>query len=92
MVPYKRHKRAVAWPQRCLLLGLRAALGLRDLNHMTVTGRCRGLKIVLDAGTEVQKRLLAGQRRLCVFCGLACKDEYTVCVIACVCMRELRYI
>lgn len=47
---YTRHKRAVAWPQGCLLVGLKAALG--DLNHMNLTGKWSGRKILLDAETE----------------------------------------
>lgn len=89
MVGYTRHKRAVAWPQGFLLLGLRAALGFRDLNHMTVTGRCRGLKIVLDAGTEVQKRLLAGQRRsVCVQVLWTRMQGWRYCVCDCLCVHE----
>lgn len=48
-------------PQGCLLVRLRVALDLGDLDHMTSAGRRRGLKILLDAGAEVQKKLLAWQ-------------------------------
>lgn len=68
MVPYMRHKRAVTWPQGCLLVGLRAALCLGDLNHMTLTGRWRVLKILLDAETEnIEEAFGSVAKSVCVF-------------------------
>lgn len=51
MVPLV-HVTHVAWPQDCLFLSLRAALGFRNLNIMTFTNSRGGSEMLSAAGTD----------------------------------------